>query len=493
MRFFLYWKNTKRILKTSKRASVGSPNRVMLRPASRTSHCLNALIVGVLTSVLPSAHAFDSDALKVGLAQIDIGSAERLPMGGYGSYFLRRPRLNSSGLHDPLFASALVFESAVGQRAALVVLDAVGLSGTQIARIESAVRRTVDPQMNVIVSATHTHQSPDTLGLWGSLPRSGRNKSYGSLIEAAAVQAVADAFAHRQSAFVTQRQGRHANSTSQLTQPFAVQDSFVSLFFYSQQNSHLIGTFTQWSAHPTVIGMKNNALSSDFISGFRRSLELSTEQVPHIYVNGIIGNVYPVVPRLGDPSMISDLFPEGQRDPDVSFDYDAASTVGFRLAQSVLNAPESKLDAQPETLNACHVAVQFPVGNPLFRLASGLRVIETRIRRGHVGSRVSAITLGRLVFASIPGEVFPNVIHRLSHDVWAGRQPVWMGLGQDWLGYIVDPDDYAKPEFKYWKGLAIHKDGAKVFLEGLSKALKNQGCQRGDPFQTFDSVHPMLE
>ncbi|NBW83650.1 hypothetical protein EBR21_18045, partial [bacterium] len=175
---------------------------------------------------LPSRGA-EPDGFKVA-SQIDISTRDVMAMGGYGTYFLKTPRLNQAGVHDPLLASAVAFESASGQKAAVVVLDAVGLSAAQISRIEQAARRAVDPQLSLIISATHTHHSPDTLGLWGSLPKSGRNKRYAEQIETAALQAVRDAFARLEPARLTQRLGRHSNSTSALTNPMEVQDAFTS-------------------------------------------------------------------------------------------------------------------------------------------------------------------------------------------------------------------------------------------------------------------------
>lgn len=445
-------------------------------------HFITAMcgLSAVVMSPLASAHAAE---LRVGAAQIDISTRNKIPMGGYGTFFLKTPRLNGAGVHDPLYASAIAFESEQGERTAVVVLDAVGLSATQIARIENSAREAVDSQLNLIVSATHTHHSPDTLGLWGALPKSGRNDRYAEQIETATVQAVRNAFAQLQPARLTQRKGRHLNSTSAFTHPAEVQDSFVSLGFYSTEDDHLIGTLTQWAAHPTVLGMENNALSSDFIGGFRKSMENSLGAAPHVYVNGIIGNVYPITPPVGDPDVIDDLFPAGDSDPDVKDGYKNASTVGFRLARTILKTSEVELESSANTVSVCHVPVKFAVENKLFRLASNLRVVETKIRDNTISSRVSAVTVGPLVFASVPGEAFPKVISRLESSVFAGRQPVWMGLGQDWLGYFVDEEDYDKANLKYWTDLSVHRDGAKTLLSGLTQALKGEGCKNFEPIE----------
>jgi hypothetical protein len=438
-----------------------------------------ALAVGSATLMISEVQAA---AFRAGAAQIDISTRAVIPMGGYGTFFLSPARTNGVGVHDPLYASAVVFESSGRQRIAIVSVDVVGLSGAQISRIERAARDALDPNLHLIISATHTHHSPDTLGLWGSLPKSGRNARYQQQLETATVQAVRDAFSRLVPARLTQRTGRHANSTSDLANPAERNDGFVSLGIYAAQDDALIGTLTQWSAHPTVLRHDNNALSSDFIGGFRKSMSLALGQQPHVYVNGIVGNVYSLLPKAGDPDAGDDLFPEGDRDPDVKEGYAQASTVGRRLAQSVLAAAESAISDDDTRVDMCHVPVKFPVDNQLFKLASNLKVVETKVRSGFITSRVSAANIGPFVFASIPGEAFPKMIHRLDASVLSNRQPVWMGLAQDWLGYFVDEEDYDKPELKYWTDLSVHRTGAKVLLEGLSKALKHEECRN------FDSI-----
>ncbi|MEN9809170.1 MAG: hypothetical protein RLZZ488_737 [Pseudomonadota bacterium] len=420
---------------------------------------------------------------RIGLAQIDISTRATIPMGGYGTFFLATPRMNGNGIHDPLYAAAVVFESAAGERAAILALDAVGLSATQISRIEVKAREAVDANLHLIVSASHTHHSPDTLGLWGSLPKSGRNSRYAEQLETAAVQAVRDAFAKLQPARMTKRTGRHQNSTSALSNPAEVQDSFVSLSFYSVDNENLLGTFTQWGAHPTVIGMNNNTLSSDFIGGFRKSMERLAGNVPHLYVNGVVGKVYPIIPPVGDPTLIDDLFPEGDKDPDIKDEYKNASTVGFRLAQAVTSVAEEELAESAAGVSVCHVPVRFAVDNKLFRLASNLRVVETKIRDNIITSRVSVVSVGELDFASLPGEVFPKVIRKLESQLASGRQTIWMGLSQDWLGYFVDAEDYDNGSLKYWTDLSVHRDGAKTLLAGLNQAFRKEECRNFEPIE----------
>lgn len=440
--------------------------------STRTCIILVVLFCGLISERFAQC-AFASE-LKAGFASIDVSTAEEIAMGGYGTFFLKEPRM-SIGVHDPLYASAIVLESGEGQLAALVSVDAVGLSGVQVARIESNLKKRISPELHLIVASTHTHHSPDTLGLWGSLPRSGRNSAYMKMLEARVSDAVATAYDHRVAARMFRKRGRHLNSTSASSVADDVQDEFVTLLFRAVDGGELLGTVTQWAAHPTVLGMENNALSADFIGAFREVLRRKAP-VPHLYFNGAIGKVYPLIPDEND-SLSDDLFSGGVQDPDVRDQYRKVTTVGVRLAQSVLEAPEREVrEGDVGSFSICHSPIQFPVDNLLFKVASQLKVVETRIRLSKLRSRISSFSFADMVFVSVPGEIFPKLLNKIPRDFFGSQFPVFIGMGQDWLGYFVEPADYNNDELKYWTGLSVHKNASQFLLESMAKAVRGEDC-----------------
>ena len=450
-------------------------------PKSNQISMLARLILVLLLCVLVgerSAQCAFAQELKAGFASADVSTAEEIPMGGYGTFFLKEPRM-SVGVHDPLYASAVVMESREGQVAALVSVDAVGLSGVQVARIESNLKKRIGSQLHLIVASTHTHHSPDTLGLWGSLPRSGRNSKYMKQLEERVSDAVVRAYENRVAARMFRKKGRHVNSTSKASVVTDVQDEFVSLLFRAVEGGELLGTMTQWAAHPTVLGLENNALSADFVGSFRETLRRKNS-VPHLYFNGAIGKVYPIIPADDDPSLVDDFFKDGVQDPDVQDEYRKVTTVGVRLAQSVLEAPEREVTQGAErAFSMCHSQIQFPVDNLLFKIASQLNVVETRIRLSKLRSRISSLSVADMVFISVPGEIFPKLLNKIPRGFLGADSPVFLGMGQDWLGYIVEPADYNNDELKYWTGLSIHKNASQLLLESMAKAVRGEDCSTG--------------
>ena len=127
----------------------------------------------------------------------------------------------------------------------------------------------------------------------------------------------------------------------------------------------------------------------------------------------------------------------------------------------------------------CHSHIQFPVDNLLFKIASQLNVVETRIRLSKLRSRISSLSVADMVFISVPGEIFPKLLNKIPRGFLGADSPVFLGMGQDWLGYFVEPADYNNDELKYWTGLSIHKNASQLLLESMAKAVRGEDCSTG--------------
>ncbi len=95
----------------------------------------------------------------------------------------------ATGVHDPLMARAVVFADGK-TKIALVAVDLVGLFREPVER----VRKQLPGFAYVLVSSTHNHEGPDTLGLWGpNFATSGIDADYLAKVEAGIVAAVRQA------------------------------------------------------------------------------------------------------------------------------------------------------------------------------------------------------------------------------------------------------------------------------------------------------------
>ena len=130
--------------------------------------------------------------------------AKPVYMAGFGQ------NRKATGVHDPLKARAVVL--AHGRRKiALVCVDLVGFFLPDVEK----VRARLSGFDYVMVSSTHNHEGPDTLGLWGPAPLvSGVDAEYMGFVRLQIVKAVRAADAARKP--VTAHFGHHVLAVNKL-------------------------------------------------------------------------------------------------------------------------------------------------------------------------------------------------------------------------------------------------------------------------------------
>lgn len=190
-----------------------------------------------------------------------------------------------------------------GAYAAVVVLDLVGLAHP---RIEQAANKLLAEDGwaddSLMVMSTHSHQGPDTMGLWGN-PEAclavgspdcvpGFDPDYQDQVAEAIVAAVRAAASAVEP--VDLRIGRvHMRDVSpwyngeawggvnpvrkmhgmvnDIRDPVVVSDQLLALQATGEEG--VVFTWTIWSGHPEVGGVTSNTMTTDFVGVHRRRLE----------------------------------------------------------------------------------------------------------------------------------------------------------------------------------------------------------------------------
>lgn len=108
------------------------------------------LLIIFLVFSSPEKTLAQNSNIYIGVSEVDI-----TPPVGYDQY-----RGTSTGVHDPLFAKAIVFQQE-DEQAALVVCDLISITRDLSIEVRSMVSdQTGIPYSNIIVAATHTHTGP---------------------------------------------------------------------------------------------------------------------------------------------------------------------------------------------------------------------------------------------------------------------------------------------------------------------------------------------
>src|SRR5262249_32458822 len=140
----------------------------------------------LLVPPAPAASRTEGE-LQAGFAEADItpkvGGERPVYMAGFSQ------NRKATGVHDPLLARAVVLKDGKSKIAPASV-DLVGFFHPNVVR----VREQLPGFAYVLVSSTHNHEGPDSLGLWGPNPfTSGIDPEYMKIVEAQIVKAVRDA------------------------------------------------------------------------------------------------------------------------------------------------------------------------------------------------------------------------------------------------------------------------------------------------------------
>jgi hypothetical protein len=413
----------------------------------------------------------DDAVLEAGFAEAEITPAlgdRPVYLAGFGH------NRRATKVHDPLFARCVVLRHG-GQKLALVSIDVVGYFH---ARVES-VRRRLAGFTYVLVSSTHNHEGPDTLGLWGpSAFQSGVDPAYMQLLEERVVDAVraADAAARPVNAKIGTAMAPELLHDAR--DPIVKHDELVALKFADPESGKPAGVVVQWNCHPETLGGKNTEVSADFVGYTVREIR-ERHQCPVVYLTGTVGGLM--------TSLHVDVRDdEGRPLADGTFEKNQryGRLVG-RLADRAL------ADARPIRLHPLKERSRrffLPIDNKAYQIGRRLGVLDRAAylwagdpRRAEpadpnefsrplaIQTEAAWLRLGELDVAAIPGEIYPELVLDKVQDPadpgadfpdapiepaiykqLRGPHRMLVGLANDEIGYIIPKRQWdEKPPFCY--------------------------------------------
>lgn len=430
------------------------------------------LLAAILLALTGSPRADEAPSLRAGFAESDITpdlKAKPVYIAGFGK------NRKATGVHDPLKARAIVL--AHGKvKIAIVSVDLVGLFHASVERVRKKL-----PGFNyVLVSSTHNHEGPDTLGLWGpGAFSSGVDPAYLGRVEEQIVAAVRQA--DKNLAAVTARLGT-ANAPDLLhdgREPYVKHDELVAIQFHDQATKKCAGIVVQWNCHPETLDGRNTQISADFVWATVQYLQ-ATHRAPAVYLTGTVGGLMtslhvPVKDEAGNE------LKDGT--------FEKADRYGVLVGKLADKAIAAAKDVSLTPLRVKSRDVFLPLDNKLYVLAWKLGVLDRPAylwngdpaKAAPAGADVPAQTplcvktelawlrLGDLDVAAIPGEIYPElVLDKVQHPAdpgadfpdaaiepaiykqLPGKHRMIIGLANDELGYIIPKRQWdEKPPFCY--------------------------------------------
>jgi hypothetical protein len=438
----------------------------------------------------------------VGTSSVDISPDKPMPDGGYGSNYIV-----TGGVHDPLQVRAF-FVGQGKQAVAFVTVDSQGWfaayqspnegDGGDSARADAAAAlaaRGYDVTVaNIVLSTTHDHAAPTLMGLWGHT-----DPAYLHQVKEAAVQAVLEAASNTREAQLWSATGTIRGLVSQLqgtdqTAGFSVDNQLPILWARQPGTGATIAMYADVPIHadqydPRASG--NNQWSADYPGWVRNRLAqlLGGNDVVAV---GTLGRQE----SIGSDAHYSEVVEQGRfitnailraltsarpiTDATVAADnvpFTTQATNEGLLAAISCNHPGGPLGcpgplSEPESNNGEGTWDWEAVGG-IFTINRSLNAPYFNAEAFTLGSSATVARVGDQVYATVPGEGFPEVTEAIERSFAAssGIQAAHViDEGSDQLGYFGDYGAY--PPNQMEGDLIRNNVGPNVGQDTLNAAVQ---------------------
>ncbi len=452
---------------------------------------------------LTSGHAADraEAILEAGFAEADITpklGEQPVYMAGFGQ------NRKATAVYDPLLARAVVLRHGE-EKIAMVSVDLVGFFHANV----ETVRKGLPGFRYILVSSTHNHEGPDTLGLWGPNPfKSGVDPAYLKQVETQIIKAVQDADKARQPVMVRIGKASAPELLHDAREPYVKHDELVALQFSHRESKVNVGVIVQWNCHPETLSSKNTEISADFVGYTMREVR-DKYKCPVVYLTGTVGGLMtslhvPIKDDQGKP-LDDGTFEKTER---------YGREIG-RLADKALQQGKAvRLD--PIQVKSRDVYV--PMQNKMYLLGRQLGVLPRQaylwtgdsakaepVEGSPAGktlalkTEIAWLRLGELDIAAIPGEIYPELVLDKVQDPpdpgadfpdapiepaiykqLAGPHRMMIGLANDEIGYIIPkrqwdekpPYCYGRDKPQYGEGNSVGPDAAPILCKAFAELVK---------------------
>ncbi len=330
---------------------------------------------------------------------------------------------------DGIYAKAVVFqqgESTLG----LVTLDTVGwfYEPDTVDIRTMAAERGLDLDL-VVVHATHNHEGPDTMGIWGpSVADTGVDADYQQSVKVQAVDALAEAIEGLTpvSAMIvgtvdsTGYSERGTRGIVNDTRDPYVVDERVQGARFVDGSGNTITTLVSFGNHPEALSDDNLYFSADYVHALRKSVEegIDFETYDRDGVGGTTVFINSTVGGMMTPLRIDFIDFDGNV---WGSSWGRADTIGSRIADIALDAVTTEGTEVTELPLSFRSKKYFlPVENLGFQamflqdvFVRGLHNYDDTMpidddNRPDVQTEVSVIEIGPLQLATVPGELLPE-------------------------------------------------------------------------------------
>lgn len=345
--------------------------------------------------------ATPNKTLSAGVAKIKTTPETPIPMSGYGG---RKGPFQ--GIHDDLFARAIVFSDGENT-AALIAVDISGFSHDLWNEITDGISvKTGIKKENIILSATHTHSGPTTRG-YKEIPGRGYDQNhakdvgaYVKFLKQQIITVVSEAKDNLSPVRIGAGAGeclmninrRADDGKGNITlgrNPYGPCDHDAAVVRIDNMQGKPVAVFINWPCHGVVMGPRNYLISGDWPGATARYVEKELNVIAPVTA-GASGNINPIYgPHMNFES---------------SYSY-AVDAIGKILGSEVIKTVKDIETSSSGSVSCSIREVTLP----------GKKRSASNIQKGgwepgpDFKIRLSVLKVGNAVFTGVSGEVFTQI------------------------------------------------------------------------------------
>ncbi len=405
----------------------------------------------------PRSEFYSLGFAKMSILPPDIAK-KKYYIAGYGE---NNP---ATGVLDAPQTHAVWIDDLSGLGGILIIsLDIVGMLNNDVERLRKRLSdfALLTGCRSINIVSTHNHAGIDTMGIWGPLPFSGKDKKYMDYIFSRCVTAAEKAYACRKKGKLYLGKVEVPDMQEDIRTPIVYSKTLTRLRFVPEDGSRQT-YIINFASHSESLQGCNSRVSADFPCYMREKIYRESG-AQTLYCVGAIGG------------MISMDIKNEKEIRENGSDF-AASTreIGERLADYALSITESDETVLEPKIGVIRREVYFRAENTVLLLAAKAKILDATEYRFEDGSgfamksEISYIKIGSQGFLLLPCEIFPELVYggflsaeesgtgygeEINPPTLAsiiGEDTIIIGLANDELGYVLPPNDYLlHPETPY--------------------------------------------
>lgn len=382
-----------------------------------------------------------------GVAKKSIVPEKQSYLAGFG------PNRKSTGLHDSLDARCVAISN--GQKGIVFAsLDSIGILHQDVEQIRSLVAQFSN--FEIVVSATHTHSGPDTIGLWGGsrIFSSGRDEVYMEQLKEKTAECVKEAILQNVPARIWSAvgKGEHmAEFDGHEHEPW-LDLTFGVLQGRDLRTGTALFTLVNFAVHPGF--MHGSEFSADFPYGLYKELEEKHAGMG-IFINGAEGNV-------------------GASERYKKRNWDEMERMGKDMGKiALLLLAEKGFEEIDHAIFWIKRSFLYEVKNIFYKLSILFgSVPDVSIYGWTVVSEIQIISLGNITFVTVPGEAYPSIARKIRELLVNKNELFILGLANDELGYAMNEAEFdSYPWYHHYRLMSPGRDFGSKILEELKNII----------------------